>query len=185
MGRLFGIAATVSLLLAIVTAGFWAASYRCKWARIDVARRQIIVDVDAEGRPTLAEERYRGLLFENGRIVAYRFSLGTELGPTTGWDLNDCVLGRNLGTPSQWVWAAAEPDPFGNPLAYQEFGVRAALVVSLAAVVPAIWLARRWGRRRHIAGRHPCAGCGYDLRATPERCPECGQVRASRTPAAT
>jgi hypothetical protein len=49
------------------------------------------------------------------------------------------------------------------------------LPMACSAVLPALWLVlrRRAGRRR-TAGR--CLACGYDLRATPERCPECGAV---------
>jgi hypothetical protein len=56
-----------------------------------------------------------------------------------------------------------------------------ALVVacSLAAVVPALALVRY--RRRAESGQ--CGMCGYDLRATPGRCPECGAVTALGWPA--
>jgi hypothetical protein len=50
------------------------------------------------------------------------------------------------------------------------------LVLLPAAVLPTAWLARaavrRWRRGRYAPGL--CRRCGYDLRATPERCPECG-----------
>ena len=51
--------------------------------------------------------------------------------------------------------------------------------VAVFAIAPAAWLAavayrRHRGRQRRQ--KHLCSACSYDLRATPERCPECGQI---------
>ncbi|HWE97808.1 MAG TPA: hypothetical protein VG269_27885 [Tepidisphaeraceae bacterium] len=43
-----------------------------------------------------------------------------------------------------------------------------------AAVAPAMTL-RKWRKRRANVASNHCTHCGYDLRATPERCPECGR----------
>ena len=49
-------------------------------------------------------------------------------------------------------------------------------VVALLALLPAGRLYWRRVERRRGIGR--CPSCGYDLRATPERCPECGWAPA-------
>jgi len=68
-----------------------------------------------------------------------------------------------------------------------EFWLERGWLLLACAPLP-IWSAYRLalrggpGRRRRAKGL--CAKCGYDLRATPERCPECGrsvQVKAAQS----
>jgi len=55
-------------------------------------------------------------------------------------------------------------------------GVPYWFICLITALAPAIRLTARLRRKRHPPGL--CPKCGYDLRATPDRCPECGSIPA-------
>ena len=96
-----------------------------------------------------------------------------------------------LGWNWMWVWSeryaldSREPrENAGNPLGPSDDRIRVVHSAALIpwwvvspplAVLPALWLRRRLvARRRRATGR--CLACGYDLRHSPEKCPECGSA---------
>ena len=70
----------------------------------------------------------------------------------------------------------------GNGFLYQPLHWSPGFVVGLpywvillvTAPMPAAWLTMRLRRKRRRRGH--CPKCGYDIRVTPYRCPECGHV---------
>jgi len=54
-------------------------------------------------------------------------------------------------------------------------------LVVMSCTLPWLWIADVRAKTRH-SRLCICHDCGYDLRATPDRCPECGAVPAGKVP---
>jgi hypothetical protein len=68
----------------------------------------------------------------------------------------------------------AKPEPFWH-LNRWEVSIPDMAIIVLFSLPSIFWGAKRWRAiRRTRSGL--CACCGYDLRASPDRCPECGAV---------
>jgi hypothetical protein len=80
----------------------------------------------------------------------------------------------NYGLRNDWRWSTLgfsyRPYP---QLGLVELGIPFYFLVVLFGLPALTYLATVWRRNSRIE-QHRCATCGYDMRATPDRCPECG-----------
>ena len=96
----------------------------------------------------------RASLYRGREIAALGFGyVGTRYDASPGGPTDD----RSVWAPLWVPWAA------------------------VAAAVALLW--RRWSRLRGRSAANLCLRCGYDLRASPSRCPECGDAVGKPAPA--
>lgn len=112
-----------------------------------------------------------------------------ECGPLSyepGWTKLGGVLSAADRYGNQTFWQSLGFDAYRSPPtgSYPTSGwgilVPNWFCALIFGVLP-LWLVRRCAREFKASRRrcnHLCDTCGYDLRATPERCPECGMTPA-------
>lgn len=186
--RLLNRATVLSLLLCAAIALLWLRSY---WLTDDWSR-------DAYGLDSGGVYHKALLVRSGGGGLALARKVYTNRDPAV---VAVWRTARSAGFPLTWRTDPSVQYPAGGPLfpslpwwRKAGFGLAIerprssgyfgqsgfALVVpdwsllAAAALLPFAWLVRKWmiARRKAMEGR--CRHCGYDLRATPDRCPECG-----------
>ena len=184
--RLFTISAALSFVLCAVAAVLWVRSY---W-RVDSVERLRRTSAAADSN-TYSSHR---LVWARGEV---RLSAGEQsisrhapkqaplaaVGEFPQWNWGRAAMwGPIWQTRDERSWLSRRglytfnyefSKSFGDERVWG-FSVPAWLPVLALAVLPALWARKVMVPRRRIA-RGRCPSCGYDLRATPERCPECGK----------
>ena len=170
------------LIAAIVLIGLWAQSML---QPAYVNRTTIIRQSDGEEAAGLQ----RALCSQDGRLwYAYARSYAMDdpshgPGRRTRWraarGVSDDRPHQRLSAPA---WLAPMLDWSRHTNKSRELRyITVSYLPLIAASAIGAWLAGRGSRlRRRRARRGLCEQCGYDIRATPQRCPECGLPSPAR-----
>jgi hypothetical protein len=160
--------AAMSLLLSIATLALWLRSYLGAFSISQCEYLPGMQGSPAIPRP-LATQRFSDLEFNRGKvaILDQHRSVSTTI-PSWGWQIftpNTPITIRTNILGFEWHHEKSPGWLFVRLIIPIWF------IAGVFAIFPAVWV---FSRRRPIAGF--CPVCGYDLRATPDRCPECGKA---------
>lgn len=197
-----GLAAT-SALLCVATAALGIRSY---WQMDSIVHQNNHPIRGADNDPTPIDiVSHNGLVrSEKGLLVFSRFD-GSIFGPYAAQNIplaakRRIIAGRAASSPpgSRWVRTHGvaldiRPALLGPPYNARHWGdfmfqstasltlicLPIWVVGMIFALLPLHW-AIGWTFRRCRYSPHLCQSCGYDLRATPQRCPECGTIPAKK-----
>ena len=178
--RLFTLAALLSLVLCVAVTVLWVRSY---WVAGYVShgweQPEFVAPADnmTNDQVVYASLNY-GLCFFGwslGGPGVFAHPLQHQSEPAMSRDDYDQVLKSRRDLGAGWAFLDVAYEAHERDSVTYSRRLRAPLwpICLASAVLPLLWLRHRL-LHRFPAGH--CASCGYDLRETPQRCPECGAV---------
>jgi hypothetical protein len=104
-----------------------------------------------------------------------RFTLWFEgLSSPQNYSMFIQALSLLFGATVLWIALSIFLSMLGGPLV---------ILLAITLVVTFLLRRRRLNQKERWINEGRCAACGYDLRATPDRCPECGRDASKDEPA--
>lgn len=171
------------LLFCLATAGLWIASYRIEFRLEDLAPQRRVAVLASNGDLSIFWQEYAtpslSAIVVDGVKYGHGFHLIHARPPKQRYAIAAAKHPYLRSARTYWNLLGSKFDRFDNyrvdpnyPTSY-DLHIPCWMVVSCFMIVTSlVLLARHRLRRRRSLGL--CLQCGYDLRASPDRCPECG-----------